>query len=457
MTAVIDLVLIDSIPGETRLCLLSQGRLMGLSIDRATRPSQVDSLVLGRVKRVVPKLRAAFVDVGGTRDGFLPLDDDLTVTEGEAIIVQVRRDPIIGQGEDKGPRLSANATLAGDLAVFEPYGDGVSLSRKISDPGIRDRLRDAAARTLGDTEGHVLVRTAAADRPEQELVDQVEALLDRWDEIEDEADAADPPAMLAPGRSMVSRMLGQVPADGVDLIVNDRLLLDQLGLPWSGIARVEREGMPLFQRHEVEEQIDALLTSTVTLPGGGSIIIQETAALTAIDVNLGGAPGGEDGMIQANLEAVTEIARQVVLRNLGGQIVVDFLRLRESESRRRLWARMDDAVDRWTRVLGWSRMGLLEMTRQRQGESLTSLMTSDCVVCGHGHARRSDTAAAFDLMRQAHARRGGRFSAAPGIAEVLKGRLGEYRRQLEQAIGSALVVDVDTGLPAGCFETRDGP
>ncbi len=402
----IDHIVIGKSPGETRVALMSSGRMIEVFVERAGAASLVGNIYLGRVVAAVRKLEAAFVDIGTGQDGFLALrearpPDVSTVggagdgigdylNEGDAVVVQVQRDPV----EDKGAKLTTRITLAGTGLIFRPHQPGVSISRRIADAGDRERLTrlveglveglepDGAAQDCG-----FIVRTAAAEAGAEAIEADAARLIRRWRKIRHARANCRAPAALYAGPGPACRALRDFGGPGIRKIIADdaevlaevRAFCEAEAPAWVSLIERHDGAEDLFEAFRAEEQIDAALSPVVGLAGGGSLIISQTPALCAIDVNTEGADGGSRShtALAVNLEAATEAARQIRLRNLSGLIVVDFVPLRDDARKRQILDALREACAAdplGPHVVGYTRLGLVEMTRPRHGLSLLDVI-----------------------------------------------------------------------------------
>jgi len=344
-------------PGENRLALVRDGRLADLVL---VRPELLaGAVVLGRVVEVAPKLGAVFVDIGQDKPGFLQGNG---LTQGATVLVQVKAD---AQG-GKGATLTTEMSLSGRYLAYTPTRPGLSVSRKLSDEK-RERLLARLEPCLAEDEG-VVVRTHATNAAEGELEAELEAFRAAWAAIQAGAGQGNVPAVLWRPDPLV-RLLADNP--GVArVLVDDAALLPAAKTAFAGPVEHDRDGQ-LFALYDVEDSIAAALDPVVPLPCGGRVTFEPTAALTAIDVDSGGASG-----IEANLQAVGVIARQLRLRNIAGQMVVDFVSGGGKGALFKLVAALKQAVARdpvATHVIGVTPLGLVEMTRERKGPSLAEL------------------------------------------------------------------------------------
>jgi len=431
---VIDEILVSASPGEVRVAALSVGRLVDFAVERGADLT-LGAVYRGRVVRVEGALGAAFVDIGRSRPGFLPAEAarhlvqpvappgtaiNALTGEGAQVLVQAIR-PETG---DKGVGLTAEIALTGTLAVLMPLGNEIAVSRRIHRRAERERLKEIAAEATGGM--GVILRSAAEGVDDDRLFDEIERLIGIWHSLD--TSGATPSVVLRP-LGAAALALGEAP-DGARIVVDDRALLNDLAdhaRKWrpdlASQLALHSADEPLFARHDVESEIEAALDPRVDLPGGGSLVIEQTAALVAIDVN-GGGSGRTP--LEVDLVAAQEIARQLRLRNLGGLIVVDFLRPRGRDERDTVFEALieacaDDRVP--VQVMGWTRAGLVELTRPRDRPPLAETM-SGAVSAAHA-ALRATLAAA-----RRHPAGRYRVLAAPALVAYLQ---GEGRGALEAA------------------------
>ncbi len=429
-------ILINAGAGEIRIAHLCQGRLEELSFERIIGleegarhcHSHIGDVILGRVQRVLPGMQAAFVDVGLDRAGFLGLreakilackvDEDATISdcvrEGEALLVQVIKDPI----GDKGARLSAGVTLPGRLLVMTPGQGGIAVSRRIEDDKQRDCLTKLGEQLLAESgtslipNAGFIFRTAAQGASFDELAQDAQALAESWRCIEDRRKTARPPTNLY-------RDLGPIERAMRDVVRGDvtRVLIDDAGAAEAARAycrkvmpgaeaRIELAGRNLFDDYGLEEEIVSLALPRVPLPGGGWITIETTEALTAIDVNSGSfvqSGGLEETSVAVNLEAAAEIGRQIRLRGIGGLIVVDFIHLGEGQHVTRVLETLESSLsfDRApVQISPMTEFGIVAITRKRLREPLARRTSMACGGCGGTGRAASPDCRAFEILRQ---------------------------------------------------------
>ncbi|MCH8237795.1 MAG: Rne/Rng family ribonuclease [Proteobacteria bacterium] len=481
----IDQILISKSPGETRIAFLSGGRLDGLSVVRTGRESIVGNIYLGRVEGALPGLDAAFIDIGLDRAGFLALPEARPpdsgaagrakdairdyANDGDRIVVQVRRDPI----EDKGAKLTTHINLAGVTLVLRPGQPGVSVSRRITDVADRDRLTALAA-ALAPEGGGFIVRTAAATASGEAIERDARDLVSRWREIADKAQTAKPPQTLHTEPEAELLALRELGGEEIRKIVTDDAethsrLRDFCAAGMGDLVsliEIHKGRDSLFDAFGVEDQIDAALSPVVGLPGGGSIIISETPALNAIDVNTGAADAGsrEQTAFEVDLEAAREVARQIRLRNLSGLIVVDFVPVRDAKRRRRLLDALKEAVGAdplGPHVSGFTPMGLVEMTRPRHGLSLLEIFGLPWPAAAAAPLKSPLTQALEALRRVLREAREAKsaaltLKAPPAVIEALKGPAAAALKEAEERLGLAIRLVADQTLADGQCDVIPG-
>ena len=392
-------LLFQGSPESTRIALLDETRLLEFYQEDTGAQSLVGSVFLGRVERVLPDVKAAFVKLGLRQNGFLPLREaesyhrtsgSASLMTGQDVLVQVKKDP---KGE-KGAFLTRDIGLPGQYVLLMPKNRFVGLSRRVT--GEEDRARaQALGRRIADGRFGLIVRHAALFAPVAEAQAEAEALWQMWCEIERHAQYVKAPALLHQEPSMISVLLRDYAARH-PIEVLSRLEPPETppqGVTWRTLPAVEMEAA--WSAARVEKQVDEALCRRVPLPGGGSLVIDEREALTTIDVNSGSAvtaAGGETLAVEENLRAAAEAARQIRLRNLSGILLIDFIDMQSDADRARVLAAMEQAAsdDRVKTVIhGFTSLGLLEMTRKRTRDTLSDTLTQPCDAChATGRVRR---------------------------------------------------------------------
>jgi ribonuclease G len=426
-------------PRETRAALLESGALQELQFERASRRGLVGNLYKGRVSRVLPGMQAAFVDIGLERTAFLhvadialarpddtivalPAVDDIRrlVSEGDEILVQVVKDPI----GTKGARLTTFVALPARYLVYLPRGDGVGVSARIEEESERLRLKASvtsliepgAAGSTGAAGGYI-VRTAAQGASSEGLREDMDYLAKLWHHVRSAAAGAAPGTIVHEDLPLALRVLRDELPRGVGRVLVDcpreharMTSFAATFLPEAARIELYSGSRPIFDLHGIEEEVARALDRKVPLKSGGHLVIEQTEAMTTIDVNTGAYVGHrnlEETIFRTNLEAAVAIARQLRLRNLGGIIIIDFIDMLDEAHRRQVLAALERALagDRaQTRIASLSPLGLVEMTRKRTRESLQHLLCAPCPSCeGRGFVRTAETTCQDifrDIVRQ---------------------------------------------------------
>jgi len=415
-------VLINVTPRETRVAVVAAGVVQELLIERASGRGLVGNLYMGRVARVLPGMQSAFIDVGLERAAFLHVADiwenrepgrpiEKILAEGSPLLVQVMKDPI----GSKGARLSTQVSLAGRLLVYLPHDPHIGISQKIEDENGRAQLRDRLKELVpADEKGGFIVRTLAEAAAEQELAADIAYLRQLWATIRERSLGAQPPELLYQDLSLAQRVLrDMVSAETLRVLVDSRenhqklVAFAQRYMPLLA-ARVEHYAgeRPLFDLYSVEDEIEKALSRRVDLKSGGYLIIDQTEAMTTIDVNTGGYVGSrnfDDTIFKTNLEAAQSIARQLRLRNLGGIIVLDFIDMQSEAHRAAVLEEFKRALARdRTRVTvnGFTGLGLVEMTRKRTRESLAHVLCEPCPTCGGRGEVKTAFSVCYEILRE---------------------------------------------------------
>lgn len=391
----------------TQLALLEDGQLAELSVEHSASDSLVGNLYKGRVVNVLPGMQAAFVDIGLPKNAFLYVDDILhhhlekqpkdkpsieqLLSPGVELIVQIMKDPSGG----KGARITTHYSMPGRLLVYLPQAGYVGISKKIEQEAERNRLRTLAEAMLDQGEG-VILRTNAEGESQAALAADLEGLRQRWDAAMQLGATAEAPARLHRDSGLVERMVRDiVTPDTEELIVDDRVCLEEARAYLRQVAPelVDRmclyddSGLSLFDHYGITEQIAKAFQPHVRLPSGGYLVWDQTEALTVVDVNTGKYTGDfdlEQTVFLTNLEAADEIARLLRLRDLGGIIIVDFIDMAQEEHRLQVVQLLESKMKRdrtKCQVVGWTRLGLLEITRKKARESVSNFFHETCPVC----------------------------------------------------------------------------
>ena len=471
-------ILINVTPQETRVAIVAAGVVQELLIERAVSRGLVGNIYMGKVARVLPGMQSAFVEIGLTRAAFLHVADirdhkdqpiEKTLAEGQPILVQVVKDPI----GSKGARLSTQVSIAGRLLVYLPKDPHIGISQKIEDENGRAALRERLRELLpADERGGYILRTLAETASEEELRADLAYLRHLWQTIHERSAGAEAPKLLYQDLSLAQRVLrDMVNVETARVLVDSRENFQKLAafseryMPQVR-ARLEHYSgeRPLFDLYNVETEIERALSRRVELKSGGYLMIDQTEALTTIDVNTGGYVGSrnfDDTVFKTNLEAAQTIARQLRLRNLGGIIIVDFIDMDSAEHRNAVLEELRRAMARdRTRVTlnGFTALGLVEMTRKRTRESLAHVLCEPCPTCtGRGAVRTAHNVCSEILretLREARAfnAREFRVIAAQPVIDLLLEEESASLAMLSDFIGKPVSVQVETSYSQEQFD-----
>jgi ribonuclease G len=509
---------------ETMVAILEDDLVAEIFVERERHRSVVGNVYKGRVSKVLPGMQSSFIDLGLERDGFLyvadvvdtleefeklealeadddpkgesagkaeprseavgasrpneaarkseardrpqPRIEDL-LKEGEEILVQVVKEPL----GTKGARLTSHVTMAGRFLVFMPTVDHVGVSRKIEFRDERSRLR-AIVREFRDQRGFtggVIIRTAAAGRPKEDIVSDLESFHKIWTEIRQKTESQRAPAVVYREQSLVSKLLRDLLTEEFQAIrINDGLeyqriveLVDRIMPSLSPRVKLYDKPYPIFDEYGVQAEIDKALKSKVWLKSGGSIVINQTEALVAIDVNTGRYVGKkssgrlEDTIVKTNLEAVKEIVRQIRLRDLGGIIVLDLIDMEEKKNRQKVLQAVELELkkDRSpSKALQVADFGLIIITRKRVKQSLERVLTEPCPYCSGTGVIKSTSTICYEILAELKKvgpdLNGQRLllRVNPDIARALKEEESAVLKDLRQSIGKDVTVKADVQL-----------
>ncbi len=390
-----------------QMALIEDGRLAGFAVERNSEQSVVGSIYKGKVVNVLPGMQAAFVDIGLKKNAFLYVDDVLhphlekqpkqkpsisqLLTVGQELIVQVMKEPRGG----KGARVTTHFSLPGRCMVYMPTADYVAVSKKIERDAERSRLKGIGEQLRTGEEG-IIIRTVSEDEPIDFIRSDLEFLREEWARITEKARKLQAPALLHRDLGLLQRLI----RDSFDPY-EDELVIDSLPKAEETISYLKdsvpgiepkvihySESVPLFQAYGIDDQLKTGFARKIALPEGVTIVIDQTEAMTIIDVNTAKYIGGDnlgETILQTNLLAAREIARILRLWDIGGIIIVDFIDMERVEHRHQVAAAMEEAIrkDRSkTFVVGWTKLDLLEMTRKKARESMPLPFAKPCGACG---------------------------------------------------------------------------
>lgn len=418
-------ILINVTPQETRVAVMQLGVVQELHIERSSSRGIVSNVYFGKVMRVLPGMQSAFIDIGMERSAFLHVADiwensnkgddakpiEKVLFEGQSLLVQVIKEPI----GSKGARLTTQLSIAGRLLVYLPQETHIGVSQRIEGLEQREALRAKLQAALpAEHQGGYIIRTVAEASAELDFVADIAYLNKLWANLQAVSKTASAPQLLYQEHDISLRVLRDfVDNETTRILVDSRstfLRMVEFAQAYNPVAidRLEHyPGVrPLFDLHGVEEEIERALAKRVDLKSGGYLIIDQTEAMTTVDVNTGGFVGlrnFDDTIFKTNLEATQVIARQLRLRNLGGIIICDFIDMDTQEHRDAVLEEFNKALARdHTRISvnGFSSLGLLEMTRKRTRESLAHVLCEPCPVCqGRGELKTAQTVC-YEILRE---------------------------------------------------------
>jgi ribonuclease G len=508
-------ILINAERGETRVAVLERGRCAELLIERTGSEDVVGSVIKGRVTRVLPGMQAAFVDVGLDKAAFLYAGDyyseedgggddddkkdkgdgkgrgrgrkgggrngrgrgrnrqppriDTLLSEGEEIVVQVAKEAI----GTKGARITSNISIAGRHLVLTPHSKRVGVSRRIDSDKERRRLREIVTRLRPNDLGFI-TRTAGENVREADIEADINYLSKVWEDVQARKARAAAPAVLYEEPRIPIRVIRDMAGgDTRRIVVDDKEVYEEMKSfvdrfmadPKPQIELYEGE-LPLFEQYGVEAEIDASLQRKVFMKSGGYLIIDQSEALTAIDVNTGSYVGKrdlEETVLRTNLEAVKEIVHQLRFRNIGGLLILDFIDMEDSKNRDKVNRALQEEIrgdKARTNILKISELGLVEMTRKRTRENLVQTVGEPCGYCEGKGFTLSPRSVAYKVMRSVRrdlARFGGRqvaLSVAPSVAELLLGEDREALAELSAEVGREIEVRARPGMHHEQFEVE---
>lgn len=416
-------ILINVTPQETRVAVMEGCVVQELHIERSSSLGLVGNIYRGTVCRVLPGMQSAFVEVGLPRAAFLHVADVLECTsheaekpiqevlrEGQTLLVQVVKEPI----GSKGARLTTQISIAGRFLVYLPQQQHIGVSQRIEDEAEREALRERFIKLLPEgSSGGYIIRTLAETAADEELLADIEYLQKVWHNIQATCDGADGP-LIYQDVNLPMRILRDVVNEKTTRILVDSRETYQKLLEFAGqyaVRAVEcllhfKGDRPLFDKYNIEQEIEFALSRKVELNSGGYLIFDQTEALTTVDVNTGSfvnGPSLAETIFKTNLEAAQCIARQLRLRNLGGIIILDFIDMDDEEHRTAVLEALKNAVakDRArSSIHGFSTLGLVEMTRKRTRESLARVLCEPCPACdGRGELKTAQTVC-YEIMRE---------------------------------------------------------
>ena len=461
-------IIINAESLETRIGIMKNNRLEDFTIERNNVERIVASIYKGKVRNLENRLEAAFVDIGIEKNAFLHywdilpanLEKQYEVVErkgkrrsipriskkdipkkyptGSEIILQVQKGPI----GTKGPRATTHLSIPGRFLVLLPYSDQLGISKKIQDPKERRRLKSILqSLDIPENMGAIL-RTAGEGQRKAYFVRDLTLLMDQWKTVKDRVDNDPPPACVYREPDLIERIVRDFLTDDVDRILIDnraayermQLLIEKVSPRSKKKVQFYSEAQPIFDRHGITKQLEQAFSRKVTLKSGGALVIDETEALVAIDVNSGSHKGGgkdqSSTILRVNVEAAEEVCRQLKLRNMGGLIVIDYIDMKQRRDREKVFNKMRECLRHdkaKTHIEPISKLGLMEMTRQRQSESVQSAFHDECDYCKGRGIIKSPVTMSVEIQRK--------------LTEILKGRQVDQDDSLLRIIVNPNVLD----------------
>ncbi|MBE9610563.1 ribonuclease G [Chitinilyticum piscinae] len=477
-----DQILVNITPQETRVATMEDGVVQDLHIERTAHLGLVGNIYLGIVKRVLPGMQSAFIEIGLERAAFLHIADvieqrqhpnepqriEKLLHEGQPVMVQVIKDPI----GTKGARLSTQISIAGRFLVFLPQEHHIGISQRIENDEERDALRRRLEGLLPADHVGYIIRTSADHATDDELRSDIEYLNLIWADIRDKSHKLPAGSLLFQDLSLSLRVLRDMVSDEtgevlIDSRENYQKMAEFAERFVSEIAPRLRHyagERPLFELYGVEPEIERALSRRVNLKFGGYLIIDQTEAMTTVDVNTGGFVGTrsfDDTIFKTNLEATQVIARQLRLRNLGGIIIVDFIDMDNDEHKNAVLDELKKALARdrtKITVSGFTSLGLVEITRKRTRESLAHVLCQPCPICqGRGEIKTAETVC-YEILREIlreerqFSARQYRILASQTVIDMFLDEESASLAQLADFIGKPIYLQVETAYAQEQFD-----
>ena len=471
-----DELLINVTPQETRIATIENGMLQEVIIERESKRGLAGNIYKGKVCRVLPGMQAAFLEIGLVRTAFLHLSDivvsgsknedsELSISDvlqdGQELLVQVAKDPI----GTKGARLTTHITIPARYLVLMPNSSHIGISQKLEDEAERERLKESIKKLMPEVEGGgYIVRTVAEGISETAVKADMVFLKKLWKSIQERAKQVKPASLVYEDLPLVMKMMRDIADSNINAILIDSRETHQKVLKFarkfipSLAPRIEYYPgeRPIFDLYGVEDEIQRALQSKIQLKSGGYLIIDQTEAMTTVDINTGAYVGTrnlEETIFKTNLEATQAIVRQLRLRNLGGIIIVDFIDMKDPEHRRQVLRAFEKALERdhaKTCITEVSALGLVEMTRKRTRESLEHILCEPCPVCGGKGTIKTVETVTFEIFREIL--REARLFDAQRLLVLSSQQVGEYMMdeessavaELEAFMGKPIQFQIDS-------------
>ncbi|MGN2716820.1 ribonuclease G [Aliivibrio fischeri] len=472
-------LLINVTPSETRVAMIEAGVLQEVHVEREARRGIVGNIYKGRVSRVLPGMQAAFIDIGLDKAAFLHASDIVPHTEcvsenekrqfqvrdisqlvhqGQDLVVQVVKDPL----GTKGARLTTDITLPSRYLVFMPGASHVGVSQRIESEKERNRLKDTVS-DYCDEFGGFIIRTAAEGASEAEISQDAAFLKRLWHKVIERRKKNKTKSMLYGELGLDQRILRDFVGTELDLIrVDSKLAFEKLKeFTTEFVPELTKKleyysgDKPIFDMYETENEIQRALDRKVELKSGGYLIIDQTEAMTTVDINTGAFVGQrnlEETIFNTNIEATQAIARQLRLRNLGGIIIIDFIDMLSEEHRRRVLQSLGSALEKdrvKTNINGFTQLGLVEMTRKRTRESIEHILCGQCPTCEGRGAVKTVESVCYEILREItrvnRAYDSDKFVvyASVAVADALEGEESHALAELELFIGKQVKIQAE--------------
>lgn len=463
-------ILVNCSPEETRVAVLENNNLIELLIERSESEKIVGNIYKGKIENVLPGISSAFVNVGLEKNAYLYVSDviptpghhassqiEKMIARNEVIMLQVAKEAI----GTKGVKVTMDISLPGRFLVYMPLAEHLGVSKNIEDRAERERLR-SVIESCAPEKGGVIIRTEAEGADEEALRREMAYLIRLWDSVQKRYDSAPTPSLVHRDLGLVFQTVRDVFTENTSIFLVDSRseyhdlmdFLDNISPELKSRVKLYEGRTPIFQAFHIDKQIEKTRSTRVDLPSGGYIIIQEAEGLCAIDVNTGKFTGNksqEETVTATNVEAAREVARQLRLRNIGGIIVIDFIDMRHARNRQKVTEALaantsDDRAK--IKILPITRLGLIEMTRERKRESLFALLGEECPQC-HATGRVLSQESMYirvkrEILNMTHGHHGNqiKLSLAPKVAEYIS----ERKARLENAIKHKLIITSDPNL-----------
>lgn len=475
-------ILVNLTPYETRVAIVQNGTTQELHLERTNTEGLVGNLYLGKVLRVLPGMQSAFIDIGLERSGFLHVTDlweyrlhqhspkqqnmlpiEKMLFEGQTLICQVSKDPL----GKKGAKLTTQISLAGRLLVYVPQDAHIGVSQRIEDEAERESLRRRLEVLAGENrQGGYILRTQAELASDDELSADIHYLKRRWVDILDLASRKAAPSLLYKELNMAERVIrdfvghttSSVTVDSATTLTALQKFAETYAPEVTNKLFLHQGDRPLFELYNVEDEIKKALARRVDLKSGGYLIIDQTEAMTTVDINTGGFVGArnfEETIFKTNLEAAHSLARQLRLRNLGGIVVIDFIDMTNSKHKQQVLDALQDALakDRARcNVSDFSIVGLVELTRKRTRDSLSNMLCEPCPLCqGRGQVKTAQSVC-YEILREVQTEsqqfnpRQFIILANATIIDLLLDEEADHLAQLEAQIGRPITLQTESSF-----------